>query len=62
MRHVIVRFLLGTLFATGLVLDATAQAQPPNWPQRTVRLIIPNPPGTATDVTARLYAERLSVR
>src|SRR3977135_1452370 len=60
MRHGIVRFLLGTLFATGLVLDATAQ--PPNWPQRTVRLIVPNPPGPATDVTARLYAERLSVR
>src|SRR5205085_2178471 len=62
MPRQIVRFLLGILFAAGVVLDATAQAQPQNWPQRTVRLIVPNPPGTATDVTARLYAERLSVR
>ena len=62
MPQQIVRFLLGTLFAMGLVLDATAQVQPQNWPLRTVRLIVPNPPGTATDVTARLYAERLSVR
>jgi tripartite-type tricarboxylate transporter receptor subunit TctC len=39
-----------------------AQAQPAAWPQRTVKLIVPLSPGTATDVTARLYAERLSQR
>jgi tripartite-type tricarboxylate transporter receptor subunit TctC len=39
---------------------ASAQAQ--SWPQRTVRLIVPLSPGTATDVTARLYAEKLSQR
>src|SRR6185369_5431952 len=37
-------------------------AQGQIWPQRTVRIIVPNPPGTATDVTARLYAEKLSMR
>jgi len=31
-----------------------------SWPQRTVRLIVPNPPGSAVDLTARLYAERLA--
>ena len=41
---------------------AHASAQPQNWPQRTVRLIVPLSPGTATDVTARLYAEKLSQR
>jgi tripartite-type tricarboxylate transporter receptor subunit TctC len=33
-----------------------------SWPQRTVRVILPLPPGTATDVAARLFAERLSER
>src|SRR5262245_52973880 len=40
----------------------SAQAQPAAWPQRTVKLIVPLSAGTATDVTARLYAERLSQR
>jgi tripartite-type tricarboxylate transporter receptor subunit TctC len=39
-----------------------AQSQPLNWPLRTVRLIVPLSPGTGTDVTARLYAEKLSAR
>ena len=33
-----------------------------SWPQRTVKLIVPLSPGTGTDVTARLYADRLSQR
>jgi tripartite-type tricarboxylate transporter receptor subunit TctC len=32
------------------------------WPQRSVRLIVPLPPGTGTDLAARLLAERLSQR
>lgn len=32
------------------------------WPQRTVRLIVPLGAGSATDVTARLYGDRLSAR
>jgi tripartite-type tricarboxylate transporter receptor subunit TctC len=32
------------------------------WPQKTVRFIVPLPPGSATDVAARLFAERLSER
>jgi tripartite-type tricarboxylate transporter receptor subunit TctC len=32
------------------------------WPQRTVRVILPNPPGAGLDVVARLFAERLSTR
>ena len=33
-----------------------------SWPQRTVRVILPLPPGTATDVAARLFAQSLSAR
>jgi tripartite-type tricarboxylate transporter receptor subunit TctC len=33
-----------------------------SWPQRTVRVILPNPPGVGIDVIARLFAEPLSGR
>ena len=53
---------LALSFGGGAAEDAAAQAQAQNWPQRAVRLIVPLAPGSATDVTARLYAERLAVR
>src|SRR5436190_32363 len=37
-----------------------SNAQP--WPQRTVRLIVPLPPGIPTDLVCRLFADRLSER
>jgi len=39
---------------------ASARAEP--WPQRTVRFIVPLPPGTSTDLVARLFADRLAER
>ena len=57
------------LFASVLVAALAALRAAPApaqtsqaWPQRSVRLILPLGPGSATDVTARLYAERLSER
>ncbi|MDQ1078035.1 tripartite tricarboxylate transporter substrate binding protein, partial [Pseudoroseomonas cervicalis] len=44
----------GSLASPGL---ARAQSR---WPERPVRLVVPYPPGGATDVLARLYAERIS--
>jgi tripartite-type tricarboxylate transporter receptor subunit TctC len=43
------------------VADAPAQAQTQSqaWPQRTVRFIVPLPPGSGMDLTARVIAERL---
>jgi tripartite-type tricarboxylate transporter receptor subunit TctC len=35
-------------------------AQP--WPQRTVRAIVPFPPGSSPDIVARVFAERLAAR
>jgi tripartite-type tricarboxylate transporter receptor subunit TctC len=49
---------IGLAAATALSINASAQ----DWPQRTVRLIVPLPPGTAIDVSARLIAEHLSSR
>lgn len=50
---------LGTALALSLfALPAIAQT----WPQRAVKLVVPFGAGSATDVTARLFAERLSER
>lgn len=43
----------------GAPRDAHAQADKPAWPQRTVRFIVPFGPGAASDIAARLLAERL---
>ena len=40
--------------------SALAQAQAQPWPQRTVRFIVPLPPGSGMDLSARVVAERLS--
>jgi tripartite-type tricarboxylate transporter receptor subunit TctC len=39
-----------------------AQSPAQSWPQRAVRVIVPFGPGSATDVTARLFADRLAKR
>jgi len=55
-----------SLAITSLLLGVIACWAPAvsasDWPHRTVRLILPVPPGTASDFSARLFAERLSQR
>jgi tripartite-type tricarboxylate transporter receptor subunit TctC len=50
------------LLATPAILGAAAgaRAQQPAWPQRPLRIIIPWPPGQATDLAGRVIAQRLS--
>jgi len=53
--------ILAAALLAGLALSpapATAEA----WPQRTVRIIVPLPAGSGTDIAARWCAERLAVR
>ena len=45
-------------FLGDIAAHAQTAAQP--WPQKTVRFIIPLPPGSGMDLSARLIAERLT--
>ena len=51
-----VGLLLGAIFCWSSAVVAA------DWPHRTVRLIAPVPAGSASDFSARLFAERLSQR
>jgi tripartite-type tricarboxylate transporter receptor subunit TctC len=54
---------LAMIAAVGITRASQAQtSQAQSWPRTTVRLILPLGAGSATDVTARLYAERLAAR
>jgi tripartite-type tricarboxylate transporter receptor subunit TctC len=53
--------VLAAMLLGALALWATPLNAEP-WPQRMVRFIVPLPPGTSTDLVARLFAEKLSER
>jgi tripartite-type tricarboxylate transporter receptor subunit TctC len=55
-RSVAVGLLLGAIFCWNSAIMAA------KWPHRTVHLIAPVPAGSASDFSARLFAERLSQR
>ena len=50
----------GGLGSLAALAPVTARAQ--NWPERPVQMIIPYPPGGATDVIGRIVAQRLSTK
>ena len=54
------RDLVAIFFAIAAALATGGNASAQTWPQRPVRVIVPLPPGTAVDVSARVYAERLA--
>jgi tripartite-type tricarboxylate transporter receptor subunit TctC len=46
--------------AAGAALATSARAATPPWPARSIRLVVPFPPGGGTDLAARIVAERLA--
>jgi tripartite-type tricarboxylate transporter receptor subunit TctC len=55
--------IIVAVFAIAAVMLATGRAQAEQaYPTHTVRLILPFNPGSATDTTARLFADRLTAR
>jgi tripartite-type tricarboxylate transporter receptor subunit TctC len=52
--------LRATFLAVAIALPVSTASLAQSWPQRTVRIIVPNPPGASLDVQARLFAERLA--
>ena len=56
-RRAFLTMVIGALPALLGAQEASAQAKP--WPTRTVRLIIPLGPGSGSDISARLLAEKL---
>src|ERR1700737_1736185 len=44
-----------------LVISAVAQTGESGWPQRAIRLIVPFPAGSSTDIVARIGAQKLGL-
>src|SRR3984893_13627586 len=44
-----------------LVMSAVAQTGESGWPQRAIRLIVPFPAGSSTDIVARIVAQKLGL-
>ena len=55
------RILLASLLSTVLALSA-GEALAQQWPSRSIRFVVPLPPGGSPDYLSRLLAERLQPR
>ena len=60
-RHVLLRLAAATAIVA-LPMMASAQTPADTWPSRPIQLIVPFPPGSGTDVPARILAQKLSER
>lgn len=59
----VIRLLASAVAAAAAgVMSISASAQTPAWPQRNVQFMLPFGAGSATDIAARLLAERLQTR
>lgn len=56
------RRIAASVLALAILVVATAPASAQRWPERPIRLIVPFPPGTASDTVFRLLAEGVAQR
>ncbi len=54
--------LIFCVFAALCPVSAPSSAQTPAWPQRPVHFVVPLGPGSGVDITARVFADRLSAK
>ena len=54
------KWMIGFLVSTHLVGAALAQSVAPNFPNKPVRIIVPQTPGGASDALARIVGQKLS--
>ena len=57
-----VRLLSIALASAIIAISAIAEAGEDGWPERSLRLVVPFPAGSSTDIIARIVAQRLSHR
>ena len=55
------RLLCCILVWVALTASAAAQGGEVGWPQRAIRLVVPFPAGSSTDIVARIVAQKLAV-
>ncbi|MGT2435189.1 Bug family tripartite tricarboxylate transporter substrate binding protein [Bradyrhizobium betae] len=54
------RFLAASIVTASMLMSASGASAAAAWPNRTIKLIVPFPPGGAADTVARVYADKLS--